>query len=188
MSHRLVYVIGPSGAGKDSVLQGVRTTWPFTEPAHFAQRTITRPVKPDDEQHEMINAAGFAQLLHEQALAMHWQANGLSYGIRQSELEPLYRGHWLFVNGSRAYLPQMLQVWPQATVVHIGASREVLAQRLAQRGRETEDAVAKRLSREVALDLPAMSILIDNNSELTEATSSLLFALTMRDRQASARR
>ncbi len=185
MSHRLVYVIGPSGAGKDSVLQGLRTDWPFAEPAHFARRTITRIVKPDDEQHEMVNAAGFAQLLHEQALAMHWQANGLSYGVRRSELEPLNLGHWLFVNGSRAYLPQILQAWPQATVVHVGASREVLAQRLAQRGRETEDAVAKRLAREVALNLPAEVILIDNNGALTESVSSLRSALDERDRQTS---
>ena len=183
MSHRLVIVIGPSGAGKDSVLEGLRANWPLTQPARFARRTITRPVKPDDEQHEAVDDARFEQLLVAQAFVMHWQANGLSYGIRRSELEPLDAGHWLFVNGSRAYLPQALQAWPQATVVHIGASRDVLAQRLARRGRETEDAVAMRLSREVALHLPAHVVLIDNNSSLDSALGELLHALKMREQE-----
>lgn len=184
MSHRLVLVIGPSGAGKDSVLEGLRANWPFAQPAHFARRTITRPVKPDDEQHEAVDAAHFELLLVAQAFAMHWQANGLSYGIRRTELEPLEAGHWLFVNGSRAYLPQVLQAWPQATVVHIGASRDVLAQRLARRGRETEDAVAMRLSREVALHLPAHVVAIENNGSLASALDALQQALKMREQEA----
>lgn len=184
MSHRLVVVIGPSGAGKDSVLEGLRTNWPFAQPAHFARRTITRPVKPDDEQHEAVDDARFEQLLVAQAFAMHWQANGLSYGIRRSELEPLEAGHWLFVNGSRAYLPQVLQAWPEATVVHIGASRDVLAQRLARRGRETEDAVAMRLSREVALHLPAHVVAIENNGSLASALDALQQALKIREQDA----
>lgn len=183
MSHRLVVVIGPSGAGKDSVLEGMRANWPFAQPAHFARRTITRPVKPDDEQHEAVDAARFEQLLVAQAFAMHWQANGLSYGIRHGELAPLDAGHWLFVNGSRAYLPQVLQAWPQATIVHIGASRDVLAQRLAQRGRETEDAVAKRLSRNLALYLPAHVVSIDNNGSLDSALGALQHALRMREQE-----
>lgn len=184
MSHRLVVVIGPSGAGKDSVLEGMRTNWPFAQPARFARRTITRPVMPDDEQHEAVDAARFEQLLVARAFAMHWQANGLLYGIRRSELEPLDAGHWLFVNGSRAYLPQVLQAWPQATVVHIGASREVLAQRLARRGRETVDAVAMRLSREVALHLPAHVVSIENNGSLASALGALQQALKKREQEA----
>jgi ribose 1,5-bisphosphokinase len=183
MSHRLVLVIGPSGAGKDSVLEGLRANWQFAQPARFARRTITRPVKPEDEQHEAVDDAHFERLLVAQAFAMHWQANGLSYGIRRSELEPLDAGHWLFVNGSRAYLPQVLQVWPQATVVHIGASRDVLAQRLAQRGRETGDAVAKRLSRDVALNFPAHVVSIDNNGSLDSALGALQHALRMREQE-----
>lgn len=184
MNHRLVVVIGPSGAGKDSVLEGLRANWPFSQPASFARRTITRPVKPDDEQHEAVDNARFEQLLAAQAFVMHWQANGLSYGVRRSELDHLNAGHWLFVNSSRAYLPQVLQVWPQATVVHIGASRDVLAQRLAQRGRETEDAVVMRLSREVALHLPANVVSIDNNGSLASALGALQQALKVREQEA----
>lgn len=177
MSHRLVYVIGPSGAGKDSVLNGLRVGWPFAELVHWARRTITRPLKAGDEQHEAVNTVTFEQMLQAQIFSMHWQANGLSYGIRQTELAPLGSDHWVFVNGSRAYLPQVLQAWPQATVVHIVASRAVLAQRLTQRSRESEDAVIERLSREVVLKLPNHVICIHNNGSLADAVDALQQAL-----------
>ena len=185
MTYRLVFLIGPSGAGKDSLLHGLRADWQLSEPACFAQRTITRPVVPNDEQHEAVDMARFEEMLNAKGFAMHWQANGLFYGIRMSELMPLYTGHWVFVNGSRAYLPELLKAWPQATVVHIGAAREVLAQRLAQRGRETDDAVFTRLSRKVALDLPVQTISIDNSGAISSAVDELSRALKMRIRPAS---
>lgn len=180
MSRRLVYVIGPSGAGKDSVLHGLRQTWSEAADAHWARRTITRDVQADGEQHEAVDTETFARLARAQAFAMHWTANGLSYGVRHAELQALHQGRWVFVNGSRAWLPTLLVQWPQATVVHIGASLDVLAQRLSSRGRESTEAVAARLARQVALDLPSGSIRIENNGALADAVSALQQALQAR--------
>lgn len=180
MSHRLVYVIGPSGAGKDSVLQGLRQTWPEAACAHWARRTITRDVQAGGEQHEAVDTDTFIRLAQGQAFAMHWKANGLSYGIRHAELQALRQGRWVFVNGSRAWLPTLLLQWPQATVVHIGASPDVLALRLAARGRESAEAVAARLARQVALDLPPGSIRVENNGALADAVNALQQALQAR--------
>ncbi|MFP5466732.1 MAG: phosphonate metabolism protein/1,5-bisphosphokinase (PRPP-forming) PhnN [Gammaproteobacteria bacterium] len=177
MSHRLVYVIGPSGAGKDSVLQGLRQTWPEAASAHWARRTITRDAQAGGEQHEAVDADTFVQLARAQAFAMHWTANGLSYGVRHAELQALRQGGWVFVNGSRGWLSRLLVQWPQATVVHIGASPDVLARRLAARGRENADAVAQRLARQVTLDLPPDSIRIENNGALADAVCALQQAL-----------
>ncbi|MBY4593995.1 phosphonate metabolism protein/1,5-bisphosphokinase (PRPP-forming) PhnN [Ottowia caeni] len=184
MSDRLVYVIGPSGAGKDSVLQGLRQVWPAAAPAHWARRSITRPATSGGEHHEALEDSSFEQQRQANAFAMHWKANGLSYGIRHSELQPLDFGHWVFVNGSRSWLPELLARWPEATVVHIGAAPAVLAQRLSARGRETAESVAARLGRQVHLDLPVDSIRIDNNGVLETAVAELQQAL--RDRSADA--
>jgi len=181
MSHRLVYVIGPSGAGKDSVLQGLRECWPDAASAHWARRSITRDPSADGEQHEPLAVARFEQLREAQAFAMHWQANALHYGIRHAELNPLAQGRWVFVNGSRAHLPELLAQWPRSTIVHIGASPQVLAARLLARGRETPEAVAARLRREVALSLPEGSIRVDNDGALGEAVEALRRALVARD-------
>jgi ribose 1,5-bisphosphokinase len=182
MSHRLVYVIGPSGAGKDSVLLGLRQAWATAASAHWARRTITRPAQADGEQHDAVDTPTFERLRREQAFAMHWTANGLCYGVRHGEIEPLHAGRWVFVNGSRAWLPDLLRQWPLATVVHIGAANEVLAQRLAARGRESAEAVAARLARQVPLDLPPSSIRIDNNGSLGKAVAELQQALRSRVR------
>lgn len=184
MSDRLVYVIGPSGAGKDSVLQGLRQVWPAAAPAHWARRTITRPAESGGEEHEALADSNFEEQLKANAFAMHWKANGLSYGVRHSELQPLDFGHWVFVNGSRSWLPELLAIWPEATVVHIGAAPEVLARRLSARGRETAASVAARLARQVPLALPGGTIRIDNNGPLEVAVNALQQAL--RDRSAEA--
>lgn len=173
MSHRLVYVIGPSGAGKDSVLGKLREEWPAHIPVHWSTRTITRPADAGGEQHEAVDASSFQQLRQSDAFAMHWHANGLSYGIRREEVEPLHTGRWVFVNGSRGHLPHLLEQWPEATVVHISASADVLAKRLASRGRETQEAIAQRLSRAVPLELPPRAIRIMNDRDLSEAADAL---------------
>ena len=128
MSGRLVYCMGPSGAGKDSLFDWLRQHLPASGAVHWARRTISRPAPAGGEAHESVDDATFARLRDAQAFALHWQANGLHYGVRHAELEPLSRRAWVLVNGSRAYLPQALQQCPQLVAVHITASPEVLRQ------------------------------------------------------------
>jgi len=59
----------------------------------------------------------------------------------------------------------------------------VLAHRLAARGRESVEAVAARLARQVALDLPPAAIHIDNNGQLSDAVAALQHALEQREPQ-----
>ena len=78
---------------------------------------------------------------------MRWEANGLRYGIRHTELAPLEHGHWVLVNGSRAYVAQLRQGWPGASVLHIQAPADVVRQRLLARGRETGAELEARILR-----------------------------------------
>ncbi|ACM34361.1 phosphonate metabolism protein/1,5-bisphosphokinase (PRPP-forming) PhnN [[Acidovorax] ebreus] len=186
MTGQLVYVIGPSGAGKDSVLAALRARWPQDIPVHWARRTISRPSAAQGEQHEAVDAQAFRQLSATQAFALQWSANGLHYGVRHAELAPLRQGHWVFVNGSRKHLPTLLREWPAAQVVHIGASADILRRRLIARGRETAEAVEARLAREVQLQLPQGSIRIRNDGALEDAAAQLLAELRARSQAAAA--
>jgi ribose 1,5-bisphosphokinase len=186
MSQRLIYVIGPSGAGKDSVLHALRHIWPGTSHAHWSRRTITRAVQACGEQHEGVDIPGFERLRAQNAFGLHWQANGLHYGVRATELSPLHEGRCVFVNGSRGHLPTLLVAWPHATVVHISAPPPVLARRLAERGRETPQAIAARLAREMDLALPANHIAIMNDGPLQKAAEALRVQLSERLLVASA--
>jgi ribose 1,5-bisphosphokinase len=177
MTRRLIYVIGPSGAGKDSVLHGLHKTWVDWFPAHWARRTITRAAQPGGEMNECVSGETFDALRQSGAFAMDWQANGLCYGIRHTELSPLSIGHCVFVNGSRAYLPQVLKHWPHATVVQITAPSEVLLQRLRARNRESVQAISDRLARGVDVELPADAIRIVNDGPIAESVDMLFAAL-----------
>lgn len=183
MNARLVYVMGPSGAGKDSLLGWLRQNLPPSTPLHWAQRTISRPLQQSNalgtEQYESVCPATFAALRTNRAFAMHWDANGLGYGVRHAQVAPLALGRWVLVNGSRAHLPQALATFEHLLPVHITASSAVLRERLLARGRETPDEVEARVRRAQAFEQPAgvAHIEIHNDSTLDAAGQQLLAAL-----------
>jgi ribose 1,5-bisphosphokinase len=180
MNQRLIYVMGPSGAGKDSLLDWLKNRLMPQSPIHFAKRTIDRPVQAQGEQHESVDSATFERLQKEKSFAMHWLANGRQYGVRHSELEPLQQQQWLLVNGSRAYLPEALRQFDGLSVLHIIASADILRARLLARQRETPEVVEARVQRAVAFIVPpschCVSVL--NDSSLDDAGAVLVSALS----------
>ncbi len=179
MSQRLLYVMGPSGAGKDSLLAWLRARLPPALPLHWARRTISRAAEAGGEAHESVDASTFERLRDAQAFGLHWAAHDLLYGVRHQELAPLQAGRWVLLNGSRAYLPEAQQHYPELTVLHITASAEVLQQRLLARGRESADTVAQRVQRAGAYRPgPAQRLIeVHNDGTLDAAGAQLLQAL-----------
>ncbi len=177
MSQGLIYVVGPSGAGKDSVLNWLMQHLPENLPVHWARRTITRPCTSGSEMHETMTESDFNRVLADGGFAMSWQANRLHYGIRHRELQSLSSGRWVVVNGSRAYLAQAQLRWQGMQVVHITAHTDTLAQRLVSRQRETSEEIAQRIARAQAFDAPVDAIEIHNNGTLEQAGLQLLTAL-----------
>lgn len=173
MSRRLVYVVGPSGAGKDSVLRWARHHLAATPSVRWARRTITRAAHPGDEAHEAVDDVQFLALLEGGAFALNWQANGLHYGIRHCETAPLAHGHWVLVNGSRGHLEPTRNRFPGLAVVHICASPDTLRQRLLARGREGPDAVEARIHRTLAMP-PIQAFEIVNDGAMEDAGRLLL--------------
>ncbi len=177
MNQRLIYVMGPSGAGKDSVLGWLRERLPPGLPVHWARRTITRPVAAGGEVHEEIDTASFDRLQAQGQFALSWQANGLYYGVRHTELSALQQGHWVLVNGSRGHLHHAQQSHPGMQVVHITADPATLIQRLSARQRETAEQIQQRVQRASAFAVPQEAIEIFNNGTLDQAGEALLQAL-----------
>lgn len=144
MTGRVFFVVGPSGAGKDTLLAGAIAADPRL---HWARRVITRPSSAGGEPFEGVDEAEFERRLTRGDFAVHWQAHGLRYGVPKAELRPLLDGRDVLVNGSRAALAAAAAAFEAMVVIQITAPIAVLAQRLAQRGRETESDIAARLSR-----------------------------------------
>lgn len=171
-SERLIVVVGPSGAGKDSVLKawaGMRD--PGGPQVHLAQRVITRPADGGAERHEAVSRDDFAALQAAGAFATAWQAHGLHYGVRHHALAALAAGGWVVLNSSRAHLPTLRQQAPGLSVVEITAPPAVLAQRLVGRGREDAVAVSARLQRQAPAVQAELTLV--NDSSLHEVAQGL---------------
>jgi ribose 1,5-bisphosphokinase len=151
MSGRLIYLIGPSGAGKDTVLRWLREHPQLCPLLHIARRTISRNGHDPHEPHEAVGAAEFERMRERGDFALHWEANSLHYGVRHSELRPLERGLDVLVNGSRRFLPQARRTYPDLVAAHLTAPTHVLRARLLTRGRETPEAIDARLMRSAQL-------------------------------------
>ena len=148
---RLFLVVGPSGVGKDTLLAGAVLADPRL---HWARRLITRPESAGAEPFEGVTEAVFRTRLLGGDLALHWRAHGLSYGVTRAELAPTGQGRDVLLNGSRGAIAQALASFPDLKILHITAPLPVLAQRLADRGREALPEVQARLAR-ATLALPA---------------------------------
>ena len=134
-------VVGPSGAGKDTLIRGALAARPDLR---LVRRVITRPAEAGGEAFEGVSAADFARRRDRGDFALHWEAHGLSYGIPKAEVEG--PGDVIF-NGSRAALPLARRVFPGLRVILVTAPAEVLAARLAARGREDAADIRARLAR-----------------------------------------
>jgi ribose 1,5-bisphosphokinase len=179
MSQRLIYTLGPSGAGKDSLLTWLAQHLAAHSAVHFARRVVDRPIHADGEMHESLSTADFMAQRGAGAFALHWAANGHHYGVRHEELAGLQPGQWVFVNGSRGYLAKALDKFPSMVVLHITAPIAVLQKRLAARNRESPDMIAARLNRTAAFQAPINCAFIEvhNDGALEDAGHRLLQAL-----------
>jgi len=151
-SPRLVYVIGPSGAGKDSLLAHARRRLDG-QPVAFAHRYVTRPADAGGENHVALTEGEFLARHTAGCFAMAWASHGLRYGIGIEVRAWMARGLTVVVNGSRGYLPTAAADFPELLPVLVTVDLSVLEGRLRARGRETEDEIAERLRGAAAFDV-----------------------------------
>ncbi|MCR8725030.1 phosphonate metabolism protein/1,5-bisphosphokinase (PRPP-forming) PhnN [Frigidibacter sp. ROC022] len=147
---RLFAVVGPSGVGKDTLMEGARARRPDL---HLVRRVITRPETAGGERFEGVTPEAFAARKAAGDFALDWSAHGLRYGIPRAELAPLAAGRDVLFNGSRAALAPARERFPALRVILLTAPPEVLAERLAARGREGRAEIEARLRR-ASFELP----------------------------------
>lgn len=146
-SEKLIYVVGPSGAGKDALLDYARVHLPPGANVKFAQRWITRPADAGGEAHRPLTMPEFEKRVGASGFAMHWHAHGNGYGIDGEIRDWLQSGATVVVSGSREHLPQALKDFPGLQVLHVTVDPAVLRERLLRRGRETTAQIDERLER-----------------------------------------
>lgn len=144
MSGRLIAVVGPSGVGKDSVIEALAKAHPRLG---LVTRVITRAKGLGGEDYIAVDEAEFATRKLRGDFVLDWPAHGLLYGIPKAVTADLAQGQDLLVNLSRAMLPAAQAAFPDLVTLRLTASQETLMQRLSGRGRETTEEIQKRLAR-----------------------------------------
>lgn len=177
--------MGPSGAGKDTILRIIRSKLPSN--VLIAKRYITRPYDPVGEEHTPISEDIFNCLQEQNQFAMSWQSHGYKYGIGREINEWLACGVSVIVNGSREWYPKARKRFPDLCPVVIDISENTLKRRLLARGRENHEQIAARLQRARAYREHLREVkTISNNGAPEDAASVFLqFVYNMSQTQKS---
>nr|WP_068113064.1 phosphonate metabolism protein/1,5-bisphosphokinase (PRPP-forming) PhnN [Tropicimonas marinistellae] len=175
MAGRLFAVVGPSGAGKDTLMSEAKRRRPDL---YLVRRVITRPAEAGGEPFEGVNVDEFRRRKAAGEFVLDWEAHGLHYGIPNTVDRAIAEGRNVLFNGSRGVLGRAWEEFPGLTVVLVTASVPVLADRLAARGRESRNDIARRLAR-AAYEIPYGPPIrvVENDGELESAVEAFLRVL-----------
>ena len=145
---RLVLVVGPSGAGKDTLLRLAQAACIDDSDVVFPRRIVTRESSADED-NVALGPDEFRLAREQGEFAMSWDAHGHSYALPLVINDDIRAGRAVVVNVSRTVIAALRQAYANVVVVAITAPPDVLAQRLAARARHSDGNITERLARSV---------------------------------------
>jgi ribose 1,5-bisphosphokinase len=170
---RLILVVGPSGAGKDTLIGLVQAACADDCGIVFPRRAVTR--EPSSfENNEQMSPDNFRKALARGDFAVHWEAHGHSYGLPASIDDNLRAGCTVVANVSRAVVDAIRGGYANVVVVLITAPPEILAERLAVRARSSDGELTDRLRRAVDGAAVAPDATINNVGRVEDHARELM--------------
>ena len=171
-SGRLILVVGPSGVGKDSLIDEARIAFRDDPRYVFVRRVVTRKAAADSEDHDSLDEAAFVEAEKRGLFALTWRAHGLCYGLPMAMRSQLAKGQKVIANISRSVVSQAECLCPHVTLLNLTADPALLA------GREQPADIAKRVARDSAVHVrKAHIVTIENNTELRDAAAVFIEAI-----------
>lgn len=145
---RFILVVGPSGAGKDTLIGLARAACAGDRNVVFPRRVVTREASAF-EQNEQISLDAFRQARTRGDFAVYWEAHAHCYALPRTIDDDIRAGRTVVANVSRTVVDAIRRGYADVTVVSITAPPDVLAERLAARARSSDGQIEHRLSRAV---------------------------------------
>lgn len=173
----VVLVVGPSGAGKDTLIRAAQARLGADARFHFVRRVVTRTPSPTDEDHDAIDESDFDALVASGATALVWRAHGLAYALPRDMDMAVRAGRVAVANASRAAVEPARRRYAHRLVIEVTAPLEILLARLLSRGRESEDEIRRRLSRPAPTFEGPDVLRVENGGELAPAIDRFSSAL-----------
>ncbi len=170
---RFVLVVGPSGAGKDTVIAGAKAACGDDPTTVFPRRVVTRAAT-EAEDHDSSGDSAFDCAVQNNMFAFWWQAHGLKYGIPQSTENDICAGRTVVCNVSRGIVAEVRARYGRVDAVLVTAPADILSARLAGRARETDGPLAQRIERNASFNNFRADYVIENIGAIDSAVKILL--------------
>ena len=185
---QLFYLMGPSGAGKDSLINYARQHLNDPVRFKFVRRLVTRPTNPGDNNNDdNLSPGEFERQQAADNFALNWKRHGIRYGIPTEINAWIKTGIHVIINGSRHHYPIARKTYPDLHAVWITADPAILKQRLLKRGRETLEKINERMQSADKFSPPEPTFnhkasIIKNNGSLNEAGEQFVQLLSQANR------
>jgi ribose 1,5-bisphosphokinase len=170
---RFILVVGPSGAGKDTLIRLARAACADDGNVVFPRRVVTREASTFED-NEQVNFEAFRQARSQGGFAVHWEAHGHCYALPRAIDDDIRAGRTVVANVSRTVVEAMRSAYSDVVVVSITAPPEILGQRLAARARSSDGKITERLSRAVDDAAAAPDVTIINVGSVEDHASQLI--------------
>jgi ribose 1,5-bisphosphokinase len=175
---RLVVVVGPSGAGKDTLIAAARVRLAGNPAFVFPLRLVTRAASAAED-HLTISDGDFAHAVARGDFAFWWQAHGLKYALPAGIDDDIRAGRTVVCNVSRGVVSALRARYARLVVVLVTAPADILVARLAGRGRTSDGDLAQRLGREAPSPAEfAPDHVIENVGDIAGGAAHLVAAIT----------
>jgi ribose 1,5-bisphosphokinase len=171
---RLVLVVGPSGAGKDTLIAGARAACQEDATVVFPRRVVTRPAS-NFEDNDFVSKSAFEQAAVKGAFAFWWSAHGHDYGIPRAIDVDIESGRTVVCNVSRTVVEAVRKRYAHVMTILVTAPKNILAERLAARDRASDGRILERLARsDIAGASCRPDVIINNIGEPARGVRKLL--------------
>lgn len=143
----LIVVSGPSGVGKDTIVDSYRSTHPNTVPSISATTRAPRHEEEDGVHYYFVSQNAFEQMIDHGEMLEHARYNSNYYGTPKAMVEKsLAKGNHVVLVIEVQGAAQIKQLMPESLLIFIAPpSLEELRQRLLHRGTEGDDAIEQRM-------------------------------------------
>lgn len=163
MAGKLFLIVGPSGSGKDTLIEYVTSRLPVKR----VKRYVTR-LPNAFEDFISVNACEFNSM----DFFIKWGVFDKMYGIGREVLDGLLKGENYVINVSRDVINEVRSKWLDTKVVSLTVAKDVLRARMLARKRDSLDEIEKRLSREFSV--PCDLLIDTSNPDITIAGEKLV--------------
>jgi ribose 1,5-bisphosphokinase len=173
---KVILVVGPSGAGKDTLLRAAREHFAAVPTLGFARRYITRPPGVDEDNY-YVDEVGFSFLEKAAFFVSSWRAHRNCYGVPRHEINQNNGKGSVIASISRSSIADFERACDAPVTILVTARPDVLEERLRSRGRESIEKIRERLQRARKPLNTDNYISFDNSGDLWQSKNDFISLL-----------